>query len=349
MLPYPFPGPFDYRVPVEIAVQPGDVVLVPLNRREEIGVVWDGMPDGAGHGSGDHGVPERKLKSLIAVLDTPPMRPDLRRLVDWIAGYTLSPPGVVMAMALRVVRPDTGRAPAGWCVADALREAMPDALPESVPESGPESGPKSGPEAGLPAARLTPARQRVLAALADGLPRSTGELAHAAGVGSGVVRTMAEAGLLAPAAMPFRAPFDPPDPDHPGPALSAAQTEAAAVLCHAVAGREFSVTLLDGVTGSGKTEVYFEAVAACLRAGRQALVLLPEIALSSQWLERFESRFGVAPAVWHSDLSSRVRRITWRAVAEGGVQVVAWPVRTAWWLSPVAAHSSRIRETRKTS
>ena len=289
MLPYPFPGPFDYRVPAELAVQPGDVVLVPLNRREEVGVVWDGSPDRPEDG----GVPERKLKPVIAVLDTPLMRPDIRRLVDWIASYTLSPPGVVMAMALRVVSPGTGPTPSGWCVAEAL------------PETG-----------------LTPARQRVLAALADGLPRPAGELARAAGVGSGVVRAMAQAGILAPAALPYSAPFEPPNPDHPGPALSAEQTEAAAVLRDAVAGGEFSVTLLDGVTGSGKTEVYFEAVAACLGAGRQALVLLPEIALSSQWLERFEARFGVAPPVWHSDLSSRVRRITWRAVAEGGAKVV---------------------------
>jgi primosomal protein N' (replication factor Y) len=333
MLPYPFPGPFDYRVPAELTVQPGDVVLVPLNRREEVGVVWDGVPDGAGNGAGDHGVPERKLRSLIALLDTPPMRRDVRRLVDWIASYTLSPPGVVMAMALRVISPDSSRAPSGWCVAEASPgsgSAEPGRVESGRLETGPsESGPPESvqpesvqPVSGHPGSGLTPARRRVLAALADGLPRSAGELARVAGVGSGVVRAMAQAGLLAPAMVPSRAPFEPPNPDHPGPLLSTAQAEAAAVLCHAVAGGEFSVTLLDGVTGSGKTEVYFEAIAACLRAGRQALVLLPEIALSSQWLDRFESRFGVAPAVWHSDLSSRTRRITWRAVAEGGAQVV---------------------------
>jgi primosomal protein N' (replication factor Y) len=333
MLPYPFPGPFDYRVPAELTVQPGDVVLVPLNRREEVGVVWDGVPDGAGNGAGDHGVPERKLRSLIALLDTPPMRRDVRRLVDWIASYTLSPPGVVMAMALRVISPDSSRAPSGWCVAEASPgsgSAEPGRVESGRLETGPsESGPPESvqpesvqPVSGHPGSGLTPARRRVLAALADGLPRSAGELARVAGVGSGVVRAMAQAGLLAPAMVPSRAPFEPPNPDHPGPLLSTAQAEAAAVLCHAVAGGEFSVTLLDGVTGSGKTEVYFEGIAACLRAGRQALVLLPEIALSSQWLDRFESRFGVAPAVWHSDLSSRTRRITWRAVAEGGAQVV---------------------------
>ena len=285
LLPYPFPGPFDYRVPPELEVHPGDVVLVPLNRREEVGVVWDGPAD--------RSVPDRKLKPLIAVLDTPPMRPELRQFVDWLASYTLAPPGEVMAMALRVVTADTARAPLGWVSA-----------------------------ADAPSTRLTPARQSVLAALADGTPHTTTDLARRAGVSAGVVRGMAHAGLLVPAHMPTRAPFDPPDPAHPGPALSPEQQDAAEILRHAVTAKTFSVTLLDGVTGSGKTEVYFEAIAACLRAGRQALILLPEIALSSQWLERFAARFGVAPAVWHSDLSSRTRRITWRAVAAGEAPVV---------------------------
>jgi primosomal protein N' (replication factor Y) len=284
MLPYPFPGPFDYRVPPDMALEAGDVVLVPLNRREEVGVVWDAPPDRA--------VPDHKLKPLIGIIDTPPMAEPLRRFVDWMAAYTLSPPGDVMAMALRVVRPPTGPA-SGW------RRAVP-----------------------MPEVRLTPARQRVLDVLAGSEPRSTAELARAAGVGSSVVRGMADAGLLLPEVLPVRAPFTRPDPDWPGPALSPGQAAAATTLRQAVADHAFSVTLLDGVTGSGKTEVYLEAVAECLRHHRQALVLLPEIALSSQWLDRFERRFGVAPAVWHSDLSSRVRRVTWQAVAEGAAPVV---------------------------
>ena len=133
---------------------------------------------------------------------------------------------------------------------------------------------------------------------------------------------MADAGLLLPAQLPVAPPFAIPDPEHPGETLSPDQQSAAATLREAVAARAFSVTLLDGVTGSGKTEVYLEAIAEALRQRRQALVLLPEIALSSQWLERFQRRFGVAPAVWHSDLTSRVRRTTWRAVAAGAAPVV---------------------------
>ncbi|WP_408886907.1 primosomal protein N' [Limobrevibacterium gyesilva] len=285
LLPYPFPGPFDYRVPRDLDPRPGDVVLVPLNRREEVGVVWDGPPD--------HAVGDNRLKPIAAILDAPPMREDIRRLVDWVANYTLAPPGDVLNMALRInaLRPDAP--PVGWCLADPL------------PEN-----------------RLTEPRKRVLAALAERQPRGSPELMQAAGVSAAVIRAMADAGLLLPAPLPVEPPFARPDPDHPGPVLSPDQQAAAAALREAAAAREFSVTLLDGVTGSGKTEVYLEAVAECLRQGRQALVLLPEIALSSQWLSRFQRRFGVAPAIWHSDLTSRVRRTTWRAVAAGQAPVV---------------------------
>jgi primosomal protein N' (replication factor Y) len=285
LLPYPFAGPFDYRVPPGLDPMPGDLVVVPLNRREEVGVVWDGEPDPA--------VGDNRLRALISVLDAPPMRTDIRRLVDWIAAYTLSPPGEVLAMALRVnaLRPETG--PTGWRLAD------------SPPE-----------------VRITDARQRILDALGGGVPLSAAELLRRTGVSSGVIRGLADAGLIEPVALPVAPAFVRPDPDHPGPGLSPAQAEAAAGLRAAVASRAFGVTLLEGVTGSGKTEVYLEAIAACLRAGRQALVLLPEIALSSQWLERFARRFGVEPAVWHSDLPSRVRRTTWRAVAAGEAHVV---------------------------
>ena len=285
LLPYPFAGPFDYAVPDGMAVQPGDMVLVPLNRRAEVGVVWDAGPDDR--------VPAAKLKPIDTVLDAPPMQPALRRFIDWVAAYTLAPPGEVLAMALRVNALAPPVPQAGWSLAD---------LP--------------------PDTRLTAPRQRVAALLADRVPRTGAALTRNAGVSAAVIRGMAAAGQLLPTILPAAPPFTAPDPLHPGPALSPAQAAAAAALRDAVAEAAFSVSVLDGVTGSGKTEVYLEAVAACVAAGRQALVLLPEIALSSQWLERFTARFGTAPAVWHSDLPSRIRRLTWRAVAEGGAPVV---------------------------
>jgi primosomal protein N' (replication factor Y) len=285
LLPYPFVGPFDYRVPRDLDPRPGDIVLVPLNRREEVGVVWDGLPD--------FSVGDNRLRPIAAIVDAPPMRQDIRRLVDFISAYTLTPPGEVLTMALRLNALQPERPVTGWQTADPLPET-----------------------------RLTEPRQRVFSTLAELQPRTGADLMQSAKVSSAVIRGMADLGLLLPVAMPATPPFFRPDPDHPGPVLSSDQHSAADTLRQAVAARAFSVTLLDGVTGSGKTEVYLEAVAECLRQDRQALVLLPEIALSSQWLERFRRRFGVAPAVWHSDLTSRVRRTTWREVTEARAAVV---------------------------
>ncbi|HLB81229.1 MAG TPA: primosomal protein N', partial [Dongiaceae bacterium] len=173
-----------------------------------------------------------------------------------------------------------------------------------------------------PSLRLTPARRRVLAALADGPPRPTVELARAAAVGPGVVKALATAGALAPATLPPPPAFAPPDGARPGPPLSPPQAAAASALVAGVAAGGFAVTLLDGVTGAGKTEVYFEAIAAALRAGRQALVLLPEIALGARWLDRFAARFGARPAAWHSDLTAAERRVAWRAAASGAARVL---------------------------
>ncbi len=275
LLPYPFAGPLDYALAEGAQAAPGTLVVVPLGHRDVVGVVWDAEPDA--------GLPAHKLRRVTEALAWPAMRADLRRLVDWIAGYTLAPAGEVLAMALRpfVLEPE---APVrGWALGEV-------------------------------AAKPGAARAKVLAALAAG-PLPARELATVAS--AAVIRGLAQVGALLPVDLPPPAPTL-PDPEHAGPALSPVQREAA----DALTGEAFSVTLLDGVTGSGKTEVYFEAIAAALRRGRQALVLLPEIALSAQWLERFERRFGVAPAIWHSELGARRRRETWRRVERGEAPAV---------------------------
>ncbi len=298
LLPYPFAGPFDYLAPAGLALTPGCVVMVPLNRREELGVVWDedACVPVEFRPTPQPAVAESRLKPVSGVLDLPRLPLVSRRFVDWVAGYTLTPPGLVMAMALRVGAYAARPAPLGW----SLAATMP------------------------PQARLTPARLRVLAAArkADA-PLDSNALAQAAGASVSVIRAMAEAGLLRQTPRAHTPAFRPPDPGHPNATvLSDAQSEAARLLRDGVRARQFSVTLLEGVTGSGKTEVYLEAVAECVAGGRQALVLLPEIALSAQWLARFARRFGVEPAVWHSDLGAKRRHITWRAVAAGEASVV---------------------------
>ncbi len=288
LLPVPLAGPLDYRVPPEAIVTAGDVVMVPLHGRTMHGVVWDAAPD--------PDLPLARLKPLMLVPGLPRLEAPLRRFIDWVAAYTLSAPGEVLAMTIRapLLAALPQRSGLGW-------------LPGEAP----------------PDAALTPARRRLLDVLADGQPRALPDLIREAGIGQGVARAMADRGWLRPVALAQPAAFDRPDPDHPGAAtLSAQQAEAAGTLASNVRTEAFSVTLLDGVTGSGKTETYLEAVAEAIRLGRQSLILLPEIALSAQWLERFARRFGVPPAVWHSDLTPATRRRTWRAVAGGHAEVV---------------------------
>jgi primosomal protein N' (replication factor Y) len=293
LLPLPLAGAYDYRVPAEWAPPvAGSFVNVPLGGRLVTGVVWDG--------EADPDLPERKLKDIADLLDVPPMTASLRRFVDWVAAYTLSPPGAVLRMAMSspsALDPPATRA--GWRISPAGRAARSDSR-----------------------ARLTATRRLVLETLEDDAVLSGSEIAQAAGVSAGVVRGMAESGLLEPALLDRPFGFPMPDVTHPAPVLGEAQQEAAQALRASVASRAFGVTLLTGVTGSGKTEVYLDAVVECLAQGRQALVLLPEIALSTQWLDRFVRRFGHPPALWHSELGSRLRRDTWRAVAEGRAPVL---------------------------
>jgi primosomal protein N' (replication factor Y) len=234
-------------------------------------------------------VPRNKLKQIEARLEIAPLPEISRKFIDWVANYCLSAPGAVLKMAMSVT--------------DAFR---------------PERSLKAYAIGDPAAAQVTAARQRVLDALSEMPSMLPGELARAAGVTTGVLARMAELGQLRAVAQPLGQPFGRPDPDLPGAQLSPAQRAAAEDLMQGHAG----VTLLDGVTGSGKTEVYFEAIAACLRRGRQALVLLPEIALTTQWLERFGERFGAAPGQWHSELTGLERRLTWRAVLRGDAKVI---------------------------
>lgn len=285
LLPLPLSGLYDYRVPESLTLAPGDIVAVPLGRRQVVGVVW---------GQAEGHVPVAKLKDVGARLDVPPLSLVARQFIDWVAGYTLNSPGAVLKMMLSV----------------------PEALMPPKPTIA------YGPSPTPPLIKMTAARERVLAVVASGLPRTAAELAREAAVSPSVIKALADAGAIVPIPLPAVPAPEVPEWQRPGPALSTDQAAAAKALTDTTTRGGFSVTLLDGVPGSGKTEVYFQAIAETLKQGRQALVLLPEIALSAQWLQRFRARFAAAPAVWHSDLSDRERRATWRAVADGQARVV---------------------------
>ncbi len=216
---------YDYLVPPELSLAPGDYVEVNFARQPLVGVVWDTPPD--------PDVPVKKLKPVSGKMDIPPLPEVARKFTDWLSGYTLSPPGSVLRMTL-------------------------------------------------------------------------------AGTG----------GLQRPLKSASRAKLPATVKDAVVPQLSSAQAEAAIQLRQYVKDNKFSVTLLDGVTGAGKTEVYAEAVAEVLRSGKQALVMLPEIALTGQLLARLAARFGFAPIEWHSGLTPAQRRRNWHAIATGDAKLI---------------------------
>jgi primosomal protein N' (replication factor Y) len=299
MLPLPLPEALDYLPPDgAMAPEPGRFVRVGLGSRRLVGVMWDAREE-----SGDE-VPVERLKPVIEVLPTPPLRPEMRRFVERVAAYTLAPPGMVLRMAMSVEEALLPQSPRRVCA------ITPAGLAVLEEKAGPGN-------------KLTTARRRVLLALRDDGACSIAELARRAGCGAGVVRGLIAAGYIGEDWVSSEPPAAPiPDWDAAGPRLSADQAAAADRLVERVGEGGFSVTVLDGVTGSGKTETYFAAIAAALAAGRQVLVLLPEIALGAQWLDRFRRRFGAMPAEWHSDVSQSARRDTWRAVANGQARIV---------------------------
>jgi primosomal protein N' (replication factor Y) len=316
---------YSYRAPADGALEPGSFVGVPLGTRHATGVVWALRETG-----GDN------LKSVAAVRDWTPLRQPLRDFVDWVARWTLAPRGMVLRMAVRaneVLEPPpprfrvvaTGKPPSRMTDARArvlasLAQAhgQTDSRPLALT---PNPSPASGRGEDAPFSR---AREKVAGDSRpdEGPPISKAALAESAGCSVGVIDGLVEDGALALVALPAERIAADLDPEFRPPILNADQRPAADDLAARVAARAFSATLLEGVTGSGKTEVYFEAIAEALRQRRQALVLLPEIALTAQFLDRFAARFGARPGEWHSGVSGRRRERTWSAVASGEARAV---------------------------
>src|SRR6185312_15500741 len=286
LVPVALDQAYSYRVPDGMALEPGDMVSVPLGARGDcLGVVWaeNPAPNPRLH---------NRLKDVDDKLDYPPLKGELRQFVDWVAQYTLAARGTVLRMALRMG--DLGPA----------RERVGVRL------------------AGPPPQRMTPARARVLRLLSDGFTHQKGDAAREAGVSPGVIDGLVDEGSLEAVVLPPEPLMRVPDPDYRKPEFSLGQLAAADALRTTVKQGGYTVSLLDGVTGSGKTEVYFEAVAENIRRGRQTLILMPEIALTAGFLDRFAERFGVRPAEWHSQLAPRRRARTWEAVGKNDVPVV---------------------------
>ncbi len=282
----PLDRALDYKAP-EGGCFEGAFVEVPLGPRKVLGLVW---------GPGEGGYDLSKVRPVIRVLDAVPMRDPMKSFLTRVAEYTLTPLSAMLRLATR--SPGLGDPPSMRTI---YRRGSVDA-----PD------------------RWTDARRRVTAALDEylGLPFTLGELAEMAGVSTSVVKGLVTQGVVVEEESPRDLPYPVLDPGQPAHALTDEQETAAERLRRGVGSRAYGTTLLKGVTGSGKTEVYLEAVAACLESKRQALVLLPEIALTAEFLTRVEARFGARPAEWHSGVTMTERRRAWRMVGEGGADLV---------------------------
>ena len=289
LMPVALDQTYDYVVPPGLALEPGAFVLVPFGPQVRIGVVWDRRLE-----TSEKPVDPKKLKSVSDRLDVPCLPVVSMRFAEWVSKYTLAPLGMVLRMMM-----------------SAQAAFEPPKL---------RTGVRAVEGAALPP-RMTPARTRAMELAGDGLIRSKSALAELAACSTGVIDGLVQSGNLVECAIPQRM-CPQPDAAHRVTEFGEDQERAVHALRSAVDAENFSVTLLDGVTGSGKTEVYFEAVARTLELGRQALIMLPEIALTSQFMERFERRFGAAPVEWHSALSGPERGRIWCATATGEARIV---------------------------
>ena len=294
LVPLPLGRAYDYaRIGIDgedRIVYRGSVVRVPIGNRMIEGIVTAPVTTAE--------VAPDKIKPIADILPCPLLPPSLLDLVDFMADYYMVPAGAVLKMVLSV----------------------PDALTPETPAKGYVLAPNDG----NTTIRMTEPRKAVLDVVKT-TPQTAHDILQTSGAGASVLKGLVSAGLITEIAMPAPSPFAVPELSQYAQnraSLTDNQQQVGARLADKVSARQFSTTVLDGVTGSGKTEVYFEAIAQSLQMGRQALILLPEIALSAQWLQRFENRFGVAPAQWHSDLTPAQRRKTWRGVIQGDVSIV---------------------------
>lgn len=283
----PIGQPYDYAVPAGVDLAVGDIVRIPFGKRDVTGVVWPA----AEAPPADKKV---KLKAVIHRYDVPPLGQQQIDFVQWIARYTLSDLGSVLKLML------------------SPPEVLEDARESVVYSLG----------AIAPDAKMSAPRKRIVDALANGIALTATALCDAAQCTPSVLHAMAQAGQLVKSSAQVAAPASNINADHQHVSFSDAQEQAAHELEKRVAAKAFAPVLLDGVTGSGKTEVYFAAVAEAIRQGRQALILLPEISLSSQFTRRIEQRFGVTPALWHSEVTPAQKRAVWQGVARGHTQIV---------------------------
>lgn len=290
LFPLPLNQTYTYIREESMDLPVGTFVQAPFGKRRLIGVIW---PDPI-----SETISSTQLKELSKTFpEIAPLTEKAIKFLEWVSKYTMSPRGSVLKMML--------------------------SAPEVFEEKTAKMGYKlHADKEKLDSLRLSESRHRVLSILKEAkAPMLQTDIAKSANVNVSVLKPLIANGIIEQVPM-----LD--EEEHLSIStfcpvtLSEDQTKAVSHLLDQVHSDDPKPALLDGVTGSGKTEVYFEAIAKVLKEDGQALVLLPEISLSTQWLSRYKERFGVEPTLWHSDLTKAQRRKNWLAVNKGEARVV---------------------------
>jgi len=288
VLPVHIGDGFDYELPEGVRVLAGTCVTVPFGKKEIHGIVW---------GKGTQFVSREKLRKISVIHDNiTPINVDFMRFITLTSQYYFAPRNQTIKMVLSA--PDS----LTFCPIQSFYALAPSPAPSPTPA--------------IPMTK----RQRekwhaVESALSDGEKEESSLIALTLQTKRHLTH-LQELGLIQRHERP-RLPA-PIIPHYQRPTLNDEQRHGASrIVAHCKEHPSYHCMLLQGVTGSGKTEVYFEAIEACLKLGQQVLILLPEIALSIQWTQRFIARFGFEPIVWHSGITQAQRRNNWHALANG--------------------------------
>ena len=282
----PFARFLDYLAP-EGGCKLGSFLILPLGKRKVLGVVW-----GPGEGNYEHS----KLRSAASVINVPPMSYTMRKFLEVVSDYTITPLNLILRLCTRV----------------------PDLTKPSVTQK------VFSLVSNYSDFKRTPQRDLLISALSKNKMNrlSSKEIVSISGVSSAVIAAAVRAGILDEERIERDSPYPTLDPKFNPKKLNLSQIEAYKAIRDLQQQNNFTPILLQGVTGSGKTEIYLEAVANALENGQQVLVLLPEIALTSEFFNRVKNRFGEKPAEWHSGITLAERRRVWKMVSSGGAKLV---------------------------
>lgn len=281
----PFDTLYTYLIPDQIeALKQGDFVKAPLGRGQEIGIVWE---------ISDQKPDIAKLKPILEKLDLPALDASLRQIIDWVSHYYLCPKGLALKLAIP------------------SKEALTYAPQETLYSL----------KGQFESLKKTKEREKLIAFLSKNPDQNLTTILEKTGISRSVFNGALNLGMLESKEIK-KSFLEELSYTYSPPLLSKSQHDAAHFLKEQTQKQCYSSILLDGVTGSGKTEVYFEAIAEALRLQKQSLILMPEIALTSQWLHRFEKRFGEKPILWHSSLTPKTRREHWLSCLEGKAKIV---------------------------